>query len=62
MSVASWYRPGRGPTFLIVDPSTPHVAAVPRGLGPPSAIHTVGGMTLLVYPYDIADRLGPVLR
>jgi hypothetical protein len=59
MSVASWYRPQPGRSFLIVDPSTAHVPAVPRGLGPPLASHRVGGMTLLVYPYDIGSRLGP---
>ena len=57
--VPSWYVPRPRRTFLLVDPGSAYVTALPAGLGEPTAIYPVGPMRLYVFPYDIASRLGP---
>ncbi len=59
MRTPSWYvsRPRR--SFLLVDPSETFVVSLPAGLGNPIASYTLGTITMYVYPYDIASRLGP---
>lgn len=59
MRVASWYEPASGPTYLVVNPTGSFVTREPKGLGPPVERVSVGVLTLLVYPYDIASRFGP---
>lgn len=59
--VPAWYVPRRRRTFLLVDPGEPWVSSLPSGLGRPLALYTVGTISMYVYPYDIAGRLGPQL-
>ncbi len=59
MRVPSWYVPKRRRSFLLVDPATLYVVALPQGLGPPIASYPVGPLRMYIYPYDIASRLGP---
>jgi hypothetical protein len=54
-----WYVPKRRRTFLIVDPNELYVISLPPGLGTPIATYRLGPITMYVYPYDIASRLGP---
>jgi hypothetical protein len=55
----SWYVPRRRRTFLLVDRDEPWVTSAPRGLGRPLATYSVGAISMYVYPYDIASRVGP---
>jgi len=57
--VPSWYVPRRRRTFLLVDPNSHYVVALPAGLGAPSASYAIGPMRMYIFPYDIASRLGP---
>jgi hypothetical protein len=59
MRTPSWYAPKQRRTFLLVDPSAAFVVTLPRGLGNPIASYALGSLTMYVYPYDIASRLGP---
>jgi hypothetical protein len=59
MRIESWYIPRSRPTFLLVNKKGFYVPQVPPGLGVPSARVTAGAITMLIYPYDIASRLGP---
>jgi hypothetical protein len=58
-SVPSWYVPRPRHTFLLVDSQEPWVNALPEGLGKPLAVYTFGVISMYIYPYDIASRLGP---
>jgi hypothetical protein len=55
----AWYTPRPGiHTFLLVDPAYPANPSNPTpDLGRPIAAHQIGGITMFVYPYDIASRL-----
>jgi hypothetical protein len=58
--MTSWYTPRPGVrTFLISDPSQPIPAAPLPILGKAIATHQIGGMTMYVYPYDIASHFQP---
>jgi hypothetical protein len=62
--IDSWYRPRRGVrTFLVLDAheTDPAITAPdPARFGQPIAIQTVGTLTVLAYPYDLASRItGP---
>ena len=57
--VPSWYVPKRRRTFLLVDPESVYMVALPVGLGQPTASYAIGTMRFYIYPYDIASRLGP---
>jgi hypothetical protein len=59
MRVPSWYVPRQRRTFLLVDPGSGYVVALPAGLGEPTASYAVGPMRMYIFPYDIASRLGP---
>jgi hypothetical protein len=54
-----WYVAKPRRTFLLVDPSQLYVITLPTGLGKPIASYRFGKITMYVYPYDIASRLGP---
>jgi hypothetical protein len=56
--VPSWYTPHNRRTFLLLDPEGIEIHAVPPGLGKPLAVYNVGAMQMIIYPYDIASRLG----
>jgi len=59
ISISSWYVPRPDtPTMLIVDPANAGVAGPDRRSGRPTATARVAGMTVYLYPYDIAARLG----
>jgi hypothetical protein len=53
-----WYIPRQRRTFLLVDPNELYVTSLPPGLGPPLAKYQLGSVTMYVYRYDIASRLG----
>ncbi len=57
--VGSWYVPQRRHTFLLVDSSESWLDTLPTGLGRPLADYSFGSVRMLVYPYDIASRIGP---
>jgi hypothetical protein len=59
MRTASWYRPVHRRSFLLVDPDNVFVTSLPANLGRPLAVHPIGPLTMYVYPYDIASKLGP---
>jgi hypothetical protein len=61
--ISSWYtpRPGIG-SFLLTDPALALVSAPTPDLGAPSAVYHVGGITMYVYPYDIAAKIVPLAR
>jgi hypothetical protein len=59
MRTPSWYVSEPRRSFLLVDPSETFVVSLPAGLGKPIASYALGAMTMYVYPYDIASRLGP---
>jgi hypothetical protein len=61
MRVPSWYVPARRPSFLLVDHEEGWVNALPRGLGRPVAVYAIGPMSMYIYPYDLATRLGSAL-
>jgi hypothetical protein len=57
--VSSWYKPHAGErTFVLVDPTQPFLPALPSGLGKPSASYPIGQLTMYVFPYDVATRIG----
>jgi hypothetical protein len=58
-SIPSWYVPQRRRTFLLVNSQELWVSRLPSGLGRPLAAYTFGVVSMYVYPYDIASRLGP---
>jgi hypothetical protein len=56
--ISSWYTPRPGiRTFLLSDSAvalaTPYLSA----LGKPSAVYSIGQLTMYVFPYDIAGRV-----
>jgi hypothetical protein len=57
--ISSWYtaRPGIR-TFLLADSVAPLATGYIPSLGKPVAIHQIGQLTMYVFPYDIASRLG----
>jgi hypothetical protein len=59
--VPAWYAPDpkQHHTFLLVDKWEQWVGGLPPGLGPPLASRSFGTMTMYIYPYDIASRMGP---
>lgn len=59
MRVSGWYQPREQRTFLIVNPDMGYVTERPPELGDPIASFQSGRITMFVYPYDIASRLGP---
>jgi hypothetical protein len=59
MRTPAWYRVHRGRSFLIVDPKNLYVTRLPDNLGPPLRTYPLGPVTMYVFPYDIASKLGP---
>jgi len=61
--ISSWYRPRPGiRSLLIVDSlgtSFNGILAADPALGAPVARRRIGPLSVLVYPYDIASRIGP---
>lgn len=60
MRAPSWYVPARRHTFLLVDSTEGWLSTTPPGLGRPIASYAFGTVQMLIYPYDIAERLGPL--
>lgn len=58
--ISSWYTPRRGQrTFLITDSTQPYGSTLPvASLGHPSAVYHINELTMYIYPYDIASRIG----
>jgi hypothetical protein len=59
MSTPAWYVPRERHSFLLVANGEIWVSSLPSDLGKPVATHRLGTMTMYIYPYDIASRLGP---
>jgi hypothetical protein len=61
--ISSWYTPRPGKrTFLVVDPTLAVLNTLggpPANLGKPIATASIQQITVFVYPYDIASRIGP---
>ena len=61
--ISSWYTPRSGiRSFLLTDPALALVSAPTPDLGPPSAVYHVGGITMYVYPYDVATKIVPLAK
>ncbi len=60
--VPSWYVPKHRHTFLLIDQKESFLRALPQGLGRPLKAYAFGSMSMYIYPYDIASRLGPPLN
>lgn len=58
-SIPSWYVPRQRRTFLLVNREELWVHKLPSGLGKPIASYTFGAVSMYIYPYDIASRIGP---
>jgi hypothetical protein len=57
-TIASWYKPRPGPSFLIVDPPQGLSSKPPSALGPPSEVHRIGPeVTVYLYPHDIGSQI-----
>jgi hypothetical protein len=59
MRVPAWYVPQNRHSFLLIDREEAWVHTLPEGLGKPLAAYSFGPMSMYIYPYDIASRLGP---
>jgi hypothetical protein len=57
--LAAWYTPSPRETFLLADKAAIAIHTAPPGLGKPIAVYRFGPMSMYIYPYDIATRLGP---
>ena len=53
-TIDSWFEERPGPTFLIVDPTTPFMTARPDFAGSAGEVHRFGPLTAYVFDYDIA--------
>ena len=63
--ISTWYAPRRGArSLLVVDRRVQalSVTALDPRLGPPLAVHRVGGLEVATFGYDIAARFGPPAR
>jgi hypothetical protein len=61
--ISSWYTPRSGiRSFLLTDPALALVSAPTPDLGTPSAVYHVGGITMYVYPYDVATKIVPLVK
>lgn len=59
-TIAGWYRPhGQTHTFLLTDTSQPFLGSLPATVGHPIASYPIGSLTMYVFPYDVATRIGP---
>ncbi len=60
-NVSTWYTPGSGRTFVLVNPA--YDGALPlepiAAFGPPLETRTFGGITVHLYDDDVASRFGP---
>jgi hypothetical protein len=57
--ISSWYTPRPDiRTFLISDPIVALYTSYIPQLGKPSAVYSIGQLTMYVFPYDIASRMG----
>ena len=55
--IESWYEPGSGPSFLLVDPETDFLTKAPRLANEASATYRFGPLTVYLFENDIASRL-----
>jgi len=53
-TIDSWFRERPGPTFLIVDPTTPFVPSPPRFTADATEAHRFGPLTVYLFRYDLA--------
>src|SRR5262249_434663 len=53
-TIDSWFRERQGPTFLVVDPTTPFMGSPPGFVDSASAARRFGPLTVYLFDYDIA--------
>jgi hypothetical protein len=58
-TVRSWFEPRPGPSFLIVDPTTPFVQTAPPFASGATEKHAFGPLEVYVFKDDIARRVRP---
>jgi hypothetical protein len=59
--ISSWYIPRPSTrSFLLQDPTLPARVSPSPAFGDPSAVYRVGEMTMYLYPYDLASKIGPI--
>jgi hypothetical protein len=56
--IDSWYDERPGPSFLIVDPTTPFLPTAPPLVRRASASYRFGRLRVYVFPYDLARNMG----
>jgi len=57
-SLAGWFTPHSGPTFILVDPENDYGRTAPSTsiFGSPQRVFGVGDITVFTYNYDVATR------
>lgn len=59
--ISSWYLPRAGiGSFLLSDPTLPAAVSPSSALGAPSAVYRIGRLTMYIYSYDLASKVGPI--
>lgn len=59
--ISSWYVPRAGiGSFLLSDPTLPAAVSPSSALGAPSAVYRIGRLTMYIYSYDLASKVGPI--
>ena len=58
-TISSWYTQPATRSFLLTDSELPLVPNPPSGLGRPVATYAVDELTMYVYDYNIATKIGP---
>jgi len=56
-TIRSWYEPRPGPSFLIVDPTTPFMSSAPSLTRDATERHAFGPLQVYLFKTDIADRI-----
>jgi hypothetical protein len=58
-TIRSWYEQRPGPSFLIVDPTTPFMSSPPAFTRDATERHTFGPLQVYLFKTDIAERIHP---
>ena len=58
-TIRSWYEPRPGPSFLIVDPTTPFMSHAPTFVREATQRLSLGPLRVYLFKTDIAARIHP---
>jgi hypothetical protein len=59
-TISNWYTQSARRSFIVTDSEQPLLAGPPSALGRPVATYQVDELTMYVYNYDVASKIGPV--